>query len=109
MTERKERIVRNEIVFREVNEQVEGLSGAASPGESFPIVCECGSGDCTDVINIDWVDYEAVRAHPERFVVTPGHQIEDVEDVLEERDTFTVVAKKPGAPRRLAAATDHRT
>ena len=71
VTVRAERIVRNEVLFREVNEQVESLSTASTPGESFPAVCECGSGQCSDVITIDWGDYEAVRAHPERFLVTP--------------------------------------
>ena len=109
VTDRAERIVRNEILFREVNEQVESLSTASSPGQSFPAVCECGSGECSDVIRIDWADYEAVRAHAERFLVTPGHEIEEVEDLIEQHDTFSVVAKKPGAPRELAAATDLRS
>lgn len=108
MTERAERIVRNEILFREVNEQVDALHAAISPTGTFPIVCECGSGTCSEAIMIEATDYQAVRAHPERFVVVSGHQIKDVEDVLEEHGTFAVVAKKPGAPRRLAVTTDPR-
>ena len=108
MTERAERIVRNEILFREVNEQVDALHAAISPTGRFPIVCECGSGSCSEAIMIETSAYQAVRAHPERFVVVPGHQINDVEDLIEQHDSFVVVAKKPGAPRRLAVTTDPR-
>lgn len=108
MSDRAERIVRNEILFREVNEQVDALHAAISPTGRFPIVCECGSGSCSEAIMIEATEYQAVRAHPERFMVVPGHQIEDVEDLIEQHATYAVVAKKPGAPRQLAVTTDPR-
>ena len=108
MEDREARIVRNEALFREVNEQIDTLNNAGAQAKSLPVVCECGSSSCTDVIRIERSDYEAVRAHPERFLIKPGHQIEDVEDVVEERAMFAIVAKKPGDPRRLAEETDPR-
>ena len=105
---REERIGRNEALFRELNEQVDALNDAGPRAESIPAVCECGSGSCAEVVWIARTDYEAVRAHSERFLIKPGHQIEDVEDVIDERISFTIVAKKPGDPRRLAEETDPR-
>ena len=108
MRDRESRIVRNEALFREVNEQIDALNDAGAQADSIPVLCECGSSSCAEVIRVERNEYEAVRAHPERFLIKPGHQIEDVEDVLEERTVFAVVAKKPGNPRRLAEEMDPR-
>ena len=35
--------------------------------------------------------------------------MEEVEDLVEQHGIFWVVAKKPGAPRELATATDRRS
>jgi hypothetical protein len=37
--------------------------------------------------------YEAVRANPRRFVLRPGHEIVDAEDVVERSARFVVVEK----------------
>jgi 5-bromo-4-chloroindolyl phosphate hydrolysis protein len=108
MGESEARIVKNEALFREVNEQIDTLNDAGPQAESLPIVCECGSASCSEVIRVDRHVYEAVRSHSERFLIAPGHEIDAVEDVVEQTETFTVVAKKPGGPRRLAEETDPR-
>jgi hypothetical protein len=108
MGESEARLVKNEALFREVNEQIDSLNDAGAQVESLPIVCECGSASCSEVISVDRDVYEAVRAHSERFLVAPGHEIDAVEDVVEQTETFMVVAKKPGGPRRLAEETDPR-
>jgi 5-bromo-4-chloroindolyl phosphate hydrolysis protein len=74
----------------------------------FRSSCECGSASCSEVLRVDRHVYEAVRANSERFLIAPGHEIDAVEDVVEQTETFTVVAKKPGGPRRLAEETDPR-
>ena len=42
--------------------------------------------------------YEAVRAHAERFFVLPGHEDKEIESVVEKHDRFFVVEKSPGEP-----------
>lgn len=106
--ERRERLARNEAVFREVNEQIDSLNDLGAGLRSFGIVCECGAESCVETITIEKSVYEAVRAHPERFIVLPGHVAPDVDAPLEEHDGFVVVAKNPGAPRETAEATDPR-
>ena len=52
---------------------------------------------------------ERIGADPTRFILKLGHQLDDVEDVLETTENYLVVAKKPGEPARLAAQADPRT
>ena len=42
------------------------------------------------------------------FAVKPGHEVEDVETVVERKDGYWVVRKAPGAPQRIARETDPR-
>jgi len=39
----------------------------------------------------------------------PGHQIPDVETVIEERGDYLVIRKDPGLPADFAEATDPRS
>ena len=54
-------------------------------------------------------EYERVRSEPHRFAVFPGHELPDVEVVVERRDGYAVVQKNEGAPERIAERTDPRT
>jgi hypothetical protein len=102
------RIARNEALFRQVNEQIDAVNDWGAGASSFGIVCECGLATCGETIQIERARYEAVRRHAERFIVRPGHEFPDVEEVVEHGDGFDVVAKRPGLPRRLAEETDPR-
>ena len=52
--------------------------------------------------------YEAVRAHPARFFVVPGHEdLTAGEVVVEQRDRYTLVEKQ-GAERELVEGRDPR-
>ena len=58
---RIERVARNEVLFREVNERIAEL--AEQQGRSdLPTLCECGRSECADSVMIAAADYEAVRA-----------------------------------------------
>lgn len=87
------RVARNEDSFREANEAIErGLW----PGEEHPavrFVCECARPDCGRMIALSLGDYERIRANPKRFVMAPGHQLPEVEAVVEERPEYVVVEK----------------
>ena len=61
---------------------------------TFPIVCECGTGSCTETLRVPCTRYEAVRSRPERFIVKPGHELPEVEDVVEEGAEFHIVEKR---------------
>ena len=92
---RKERIGRNEALYRSINERIEDLNAAfGMVTETMSVVCECGRIDCTEQIELDIPAFERVRADSAQFVVVPGHEIPEVEDVVEEHDTFSVVRKE---------------
>ncbi len=99
---RLERIARNEVLFRGVNEEIAALNTWGAGLTTFPIVCECGTGSCTETLRVPCTRYEAVRSRPERFIVKPGHELPEVEDVVEEGAEFHIVEKREGAPSRIA-------
>jgi hypothetical protein len=95
--ERATRLATNEARFREINERVErDLEPVAeTQDELLPFVCECGRPRCTEAIQLSIAEYERVRTESTRFVVVSGHEIEDVEDVIERTDRYAVVQKHP--------------
>jgi hypothetical protein len=110
MSERAERIGRNEALFREVNEQVDDLNRSLSSlgDETMHIVCECGDLGCVDGLVVPLRVYERVRADASIFFVQPGHELPDVEEVVEEHAGYHVVRKHPGQPERIAVESDPR-
>jgi hypothetical protein len=108
MIEREIRIAANEALFREVNEQREQLNSGGASQERLEVVCECGSGTCAEPISIRNNDYEIVRSHSTWFIVKPGHEIEDVEDVVQWHDAFYVVEKRAGRTAELVEEVDPR-
>jgi hypothetical protein len=103
---RKERIARNEALFREVNERVKEVS--ANPvTDQIEFLCECGNEDCTEAISLGLSEYEALRADPLVFGVKPGHAVLEVEDVVAEDERFHTVRKRP-SEGRIALETDPR-
>ena len=107
MSEREERIARNEASSREINENIEGAQ-PRSADDQFRIVCECGRRDCARLIAISIPEYEAIRAEPTLFAVVNGHEIPHLEDVVRDTDRFSVVRKRAGVPAEVAVEEDPR-
>ena len=61
MSDREERMARNETTARQINEDIEDAQPSSGPG-LLTIVCECGDRDCSRVIAISVPEYESVRA-----------------------------------------------
>ena len=108
--DRTRRVGDNEALYRAVNERIEGLNEAfGMVAETMTVVCECGDIECAQQIQVSIPEYEHVRSDPTLFVVVPGHEVEDVEDVVEDAGRFHVVRKHPGKPARLAIDRDPRS
>ncbi len=105
MDERAERIGKNEALFREVNERIEEVAD----GIRTEFLCECGDVECTQPVTLALAEYELVRAEPDRFAVLPGHELLDVEEVVESHEGYVVVRKHPGGPAELAQSRDPRS
>ena len=106
----KARIAANEALFRAVNEKIDDLNSVfATVTETFMIVCECGDSGCGDQIEVDARTYEGVRADPTLFMIVPGHEVVEVESIVDRHENFDVVRKRPGTPgEAVAVATDPR-
>jgi hypothetical protein len=104
--ERKQRIARNETIFREVNERIEEVS-ANAPGKHVEFLCECGDRECAEVIALARGEYEGLRADPVLFAVLPGHEIPEVEIVVAENERFLTV-RKLVEEQEIARETDPR-
>jgi hypothetical protein len=100
-----ERAAAAEINGRRVNEAIE--RGTQGTGRAV-FVCECGYLGCSATVQLAISEYEAVRSGFERFLIVPGHQIEEIEDVVEHHDGYLVVAKRDERATRMAYATDDR-
>src|SRR3954451_929322 len=110
MDRRQERIGRNEALYRSINERLEELNDTfATTTGTFSVVCECGDRSCMEQVTVALADYERLRADPALFIVRPGHDMADVEDVVEMHGQYEVVRKRPGAPVALAAELDERS
>lgn len=104
--DRVERVVKNEALFREVNERIREITTYDGDVE---FLCECGDATCTQPLMMSLPEYEALRANPSRFGIVPGHEILEVEAVVEENGRFAVVEKRPGRASKLAAETGPRS
>ena len=109
MDERAARVGKNEALFRTVNERIEKLNESfATITDTFEIICECGDSGCVTQISIASDAYERVRTDATLFIVAPGHENSEVEDIVETQSGYHVVRKHAGVPARIAEETDPR-
>jgi hypothetical protein len=105
---RTERIAHNESVFRALNESLEASVHRGRPdGDRAGFVCECGDPNCDEIVRVELPAYESVRGDSQLFVVLPGHETPDVEDVASHGDGYVVVRKHADAAE-IVESTDPR-
>jgi len=110
MGENQRRKAANEAVFREVNERIEKLQRPFAVAERQPlnIVCECDRLGCAEPLRVDLAIYEKVRSDPTLFLVSPGHEDDSIEDVVDTGGGYMIVRKRVGEPQEIAEETDPR-
>lgn len=104
----EQHIATNESAFRDVNE---AIARGQWPGEQDApsgFRCECARLGCNELIDLTPREYEEIRSNPRRFVVIPGHELAEVETVVEKREGYLVIEKLDEAGR-AAEAADSRT
>ena len=98
MDARELRLAQNETIFREINERVRDVArshGTDSHGYSF--FCECANTDCTLQVELTVAEYERVRADGARFFIFPGHELPEIEHIVERHDGWSLIEKKGDA------------
>jgi hypothetical protein len=101
-------MAKNEALFRQVNERIEEVNENLGAGSYSDFLCECGDDDCTAPVSMTIAEYEEVRSEPIHFAIANGHEVVDVERVVEKNDRFSVVEKFAGEAGRIAVETDPR-
>ena len=106
MDERSARLAENEAIFRAGNEVINDVVGDRSVA---PFLCECGDRDCFERVPVSHDAYEAVRAHPARFLVAPGHEDLTAGEVVVEDFSHYSVVEKQGAEAAIVERADPRS
>jgi hypothetical protein len=104
---REERLARNEVMFRTVNERIDSIAATFGEGVPYEFVCECASRDCFELILLTLDEYERIREDGTRFLVYPGHQDIEIERVVDVHSGYLVV-EKDGVAGLVALAEDPR-
>ena len=104
---REERIARNEVLFREINERLKEMQETFNVvTDRSEFVCECGNAECAERITMSLPEYRWLRNDPTMFAVVEGHQVEDVEDIVEKREHHVIVRKREREAARIARLED---
>jgi hypothetical protein len=104
---REERLAANEALFRAVNERLADWEERHKERDGELYYCECSNPDCADQLRLTEAEYESVRADPCTFLLAEGHQIPDIEEVIERHDGWNMIRKGPEV-EEIVRATDPR-
>jgi hypothetical protein len=93
----KRRLAQNEAMFRTINEKVlelEDRFGSRDGG----FICECADPSCAETVLLTLDEYARIHEDKQRFFVVPGHEVGQIENVLERHDHYLVVEKQVPVP-----------
>jgi hypothetical protein len=90
---RDERVAKNEITFRDANESLHQKFRENGHDQEYPFLCECGDRSCLSLVFLSLDQYEEVRAHSARFLISVGHKQLESEQIVEDEPEFQVVEK----------------
>ena len=89
---RQERAVRNQSLFRDLNERLDEVMRELDSEQDF--LCECADPECNEMISVSQSEYELVRSVSTHFVIARGHEVPEVEHlVMHANGGFSVVEK----------------
>lgn len=108
MIDWREQEVGYETRSREINEWIDESNEGIDTAAMKPYVCECSDDACGSMIHLTHGEYEEVRAFGTHFAIALDHESPDLDLLVSERKGFTIVAKLPGLPARLANESDPR-
>jgi hypothetical protein len=97
------RVASREINGRRVNEAI--IRGRQT-NEATTFVCECGRLGCNTTLTLSLDDYEKARTDFESFVLVAGHELPDVERVVDRGDGYVIVVKEGEAAEMAREATE---
>ncbi|MBV9804165.1 MAG: hypothetical protein JO130_13280 [Solirubrobacterales bacterium] len=106
--QKQRRAAANEATIRDVNE---GIERGQWPGEEDKPVgfrCECARLGCNQLVELTVREYEEIRANPRHFVLVPGHELPEVETVVERKTSGYIIVEKLDQAGEVAEHSDPR-
>ena len=108
----RERLSRNQLLFREVDQRLRDLSLTQVQvpwTDRTEYLCECLQDGCHETIDLTPHEYEYARSYPDVVVVCHGHESEG--EVVEETERFVLVEltaargrERPDGPERALSS-----
>jgi hypothetical protein len=108
MAEREVQIAHTEALFRDVNERI-AESADRFDAVDAEFVCECADPECAERVPARLDQYEEVRSDGTHFLLHPGHEVPEVERVVERpHKRFVIVEKFNSVVARTVRRLDPR-
>jgi hypothetical protein len=105
-SERAERIALIEAAFRIANERMAAWEEVRADAEEL-YFCECSDLECRRKGPLTRAQYESVRSRPQWFLIVPGHEVPDLEEVVQRGDAHCII-EKPELVVDIVEGTDPR-
>jgi hypothetical protein len=104
MSSNEDRLARNEVMFRAINDRIRDLANrfGTMSDDSLAFVCECADETCVERVSLTPAQYDDVRAIPARFVVAPGHEATPLVERVVFRGPEFVIVRKIGIAAEIA-------
>jgi hypothetical protein len=83
-------------LFPDVNGRIEDFS--PEHVVDCELLCECAAKGCLEHISLTLDEYETVRRDSAHSFVLPGHEVRDIDRVVEQNDRYTVIIRSPPMP-----------
>ncbi len=89
----------NEELMEELNRRIERTledireEDDDDPDAPIAFLCECSHLDCRERINLEPSRFDRIHRDPDLFILVPGHEILDVERVVDQEGDFLIVRK----------------
>jgi hypothetical protein len=67
------------------------LKAVRNEGRTTPLGCECADLRCNATLTLTSSELASLRTRPGRFWIKPGHELVDVDRVVEQNERYVVV------------------
>jgi hypothetical protein len=82
--------------------------GAVQNFAQLELVCECADDQCAERLSVPADEYELIRTRSDHFVISPGHQVPEIEETVGHFNGYLVV-EKVGLAGEVATRLDPRS
>jgi hypothetical protein len=91
---RERRILETEEFYRGVNQVI----AEKTPRDGLLFLCECANPFCNVTFEMSADDLLLLHSTAGHYVIVPGHEIPDLEEVVQQRDGYAILRKRDVAP-----------